>query len=63
MHRTLFITNIKTPNFTRVKKSLSALLGATALLSLGLSTPVMADDFVITSGDTTNNGETINTIR
>ena len=60
MHRTLFITNIKTPIVTRVKKSLSALLGATALLSLGLSTPVMADDFIITSGTTTNNGETIN---
>jgi hypothetical protein len=28
-------------------------------VSLGLSTPVMADDFVITSGTTTNNGETI----
>jgi len=40
MHRTLFITNIKTPNFKLVKTSLSALLGATALLSLGLSTPV-----------------------
>jgi len=37
MHRTLFITNIKTPNVTRVKTSLSALLGATALLSLGLT--------------------------
>ena len=60
MHQTLFSTNIKTPNVTRVKTSLSALLGATALLSLGLSTPVMADTFVITSGTTTNNGEIIN---
>ena len=60
MPKSIFIINIKTPIVTRVKKSLSALLGATALLSLGLSTPVMADDFVITSGDTTNNGETIN---
>ena len=56
MHRSIFSTNIKTPNVTRVKTSLSALLGATALLSLGLSTPVMADDFVITSATTTNNG-------
>ena len=55
MHLTQFITNIKTPIFTRVKTSLSALLGATALLSLGLSTPVIARDIVITSGTTTNN--------
>ena len=55
MHLTQFITNIKTPIFTRVKTSLSALLAATALLSLGLSTPVIARDIVITSGTTTNN--------
>ena len=60
MPKSIFINNIKTPYIKRLKTSLSALLGATALLSLGLSTPVMADDFVITSGDTTNNGETIN---
>ena len=36
------------------------LLETSALVCLALSAPVMAEDFVITSGTTTNDGETIN---
>ena len=35
------------------------LLGTSALVCLALATPVMAEDFTIASGTTTNNGETI----
>ena len=35
------------------------LLGTSALISLALAAPVMAEDFTIASGTTTNNGETI----
>ena len=38
----------------------SVLLGTSALVCLALAAPVMADDFVITSGTTTNDGNTIN---
>jgi len=40
MHQSIFINTIKIPNIKRVKTSLSALLGATALLSLGLMNKV-----------------------
>ena len=36
------------------------LLGTTALVCLALSAPVMADDFIITSGTMTNDNNTIN---
>ena len=38
----------------------SVLFGTSALVCHALSAPVTADDFVITSGTTTNDGETIN---
>ena len=38
----------------------SVLFGTSALVCLALSAPVTADDFVVTSGTTTNDGETIN---
>jgi hypothetical protein len=39
----------------------SFLLGTSALVCLALAAPVMADDFTIASGSTTNDGNTINT--
>ena len=38
----------------------SVLFGTSALVCLALSAPVMADDFIITSGTMTNDNNTIN---
>ena len=46
-------------NTMNLKHSKSVLLGTSALVCLALSAPVMADDFVITSGTTTNDGNTL----
>ena len=45
---------------TNPKQCKVFLLGTSALVCLALATPVMADDFTIASGTTTNDGETIN---
>ena len=47
-------------NNMNLKHLKSLLLGTSALVCLALSAPVMAEDFVITSGTTTNDGNTIN---
>ena len=47
-------------NAMNLKSHKSVLLGTSALVCLALAAPVMADDFVITSGTTTNDGNTIN---
>jgi len=54
MHPPLQANNI---NLKHLK---SLLLGTSAFVCLPLSAPVMAEDFVITSGTTTNDGNTIN---
>ena len=46
-------------NAVDLKYPKSFLLGTSALVCLALAAPVMADDFVITSGSTTNDGNTI----
>jgi len=47
-------------NTISLKSRKVGLLGTSALVYLTLAAPLMADDFVITSGTTTNDGETIN---
>ena len=46
-------------NTMNLKHSKSVLLGTSALVCFALAAPVMADDFVITSGTTTNDGNTL----
>ena len=58
--RTDAMRSIHQANTTSSKPRKSVLLGTSALVCLALSAPVMAEDFVITSGTTTNDGETIN---
>ena len=48
-------------NAVDLKYPKSFLLGTSALVCLALAAPVMADDFTIASGSTTNDGYTINT--
>ena len=48
-------------NAVDLKYPKSFLLGTSALVCLALAAPVMADDFTIASGSTTNDGNTINT--
>ena len=48
-------------NAVDLKYLKSFLLGTSALVCLALAAPVMADDFTIASGSTTNDGNTINT--
>ena len=47
-------------NTISLKSRKAILLGTSALVCLALATPVMADDFTITSGTTTNDNNTIN---
>ena len=46
-------------NTISLKSRKAGLLGTSALVCLALATPVMADDFTITSGTTTNDNNTI----
>jgi len=59
--RTDAMQPIPQANAMNLKSHKSVLLGTSALVCLALAAPVMAADFVITSGTTTNDGNTIST--